>query len=251
MNKKTQRNIGAIILAAGKGKRMNAKDVNKVAMTLADKPMILHAVHLLRKVRIKTLVVVVGFAKNSVIKLLDSTVLYAEQRKRLGTAHAVYCGLNKLPAGITDVLVLNGDDSAFYDVETIKKLIRSHLLSNSAFTFLTLEMDYPSGLGRVLRDERGNVSAIIEEKDATPSQRTITEINPACYVFSVDFLKKYLKKVEKSKITGEYYLTSLIGIGIKNNEKIDTLKVRSLPWRGVNTKDELVEAEKLFLKLKD
>jgi len=251
MSKKIQRNVGAIILAAGKGKRMQAKSVNKVAMTLADKPMIIHAVHLLRKVKIKTLVVVVGFAKNSVLKLLDSTVLYAEQNKRLGTAHAVMCSIKKIPENITNVLVLNGDDSAFYDTQTIEKLIRSHLLSDSAFTFLTLELDNPTGLGRVIRDRNNKVIAIIEEKDATLSQRRIKEINPACYLFSVDFLKKYLKKVEKSKVTGEYYLTSLIGIGITNNEKIDTLKISSLPWRGVNTRDELIEAERLFLKLKD
>ncbi|MCL4417638.1 MAG: sugar phosphate nucleotidyltransferase [Actinobacteria bacterium] len=220
-------------------------------MNLADKPMILHAVSLLRKIKINTLVVVVGFAKNSVIKLLDSTVLYTEQRKRLGTAHATICGLKKLPEYITDVLILNGDDSAFYDTDTIKKLVKSHLLSKSSFTFLTLEMDYPTGLGRVVRNKKGDVVAIVEEKDATPSQKKITEINPACYIFQVSFLKKYLQKVEKSKITGEYYLTSLISLGIKNNEKIGTLKVRSLPWRGVNTKDELLEAEKLFLKLKD
>ncbi|MCL4354045.1 sugar phosphate nucleotidyltransferase [Patescibacteria group bacterium] len=251
MSKKIPRNVGAVILAAGKGKRMQAKSVNKVAMNLADKPMIIHAVHLLRKVKIKTLVVVVGFAKDSVLKLLDSTVLYAEQNKRLGTAHAVMCGIKKIPDNITDVLVLNGDDSAFYDTETIEKLICSHFLSDSAFTFLTLEIDDPTGLGRVVRDKDNKVTAVVEEKDATLSQRKIKEVNPACYIFRTDYLKKYLKKVEKSKITGEYYLTSLIGIGIKNNEKIDTLKISSLPWRGVNTRDELIEAERMFLKLKD
>lgn len=251
MSKKIQRNIGAIVLAAGKGKRMQSKTVNKVAMNLADKPMILHAMNLIKSVRIRTIVVVVGFAKKSVLNLLNGEAIYAEQRKRLGTAHAVLCGLRKLPSSVTDVLVLNGDDSAFYNINTIKKLIRSHADSDSAFTFLTLEMDDPTGLGRVIRDKNGKVAAIVEEKDATLSQRKIREINPACYIFTVEFLKKYLKKVEKSHVTGEYYLTSLIGLGIKNNEIIDTFKEKSLPWRGVNTKDELIEAEKLFLKLKD
>jgi bifunctional N-acetylglucosamine-1-phosphate-uridyltransferase/glucosamine-1-phosphate-acetyltransferase GlmU-like protein len=78
----------------------------------------------------------------------------------------------------------------------------------------------------------------------------IKEINPACYIFKVDFLKKYLKKVKKSPVTGEYYLVSLIGIAIKNNEKIETHRILDLPWRGVNTKIELQEAEKLFAQIK-
>ena len=245
-----KRNIGAIILAAGKGKRMNSKSVNKVALHLADKPMIVHTVGLLEKVGIKEIVVVVGFAKKSVMNVLGSKVIFAEQKKRLGTAHAVECALKKMPANVDDVLVVNGDDSAFYSEKIITKLIKSHLLSNSAFTFLTIEKDNPFGLGRIVRGRKNELIAIVEEKNATESQKEIKEVNPGCYIFRVSYLKKYVNKVKKNELTGEYYLTDLVDLGIKNNEKIETLKGGSIAWRGVNTKDELQEAEKLFKQVK-
>jgi bifunctional UDP-N-acetylglucosamine pyrophosphorylase / glucosamine-1-phosphate N-acetyltransferase len=244
------KSLGAIVLAAGKGKRMNSKSVNKVALQLADKPMILHTIHLLRRVKVEFLIVVVGFAKQSVMKLLDEKIIFAEQKKRLGTAHAVSCALKKIPENVNDVLVLNGDDSAFYDDQTIKNLVKAHFISDAALTLLTIEKTDPFGLGRIIRDSSGKVQSIIEEKDATIAQRKINEINPGCYVFNTNFLRKYLKQVKKSPITGEYYLTSLIDIGIKHNQKIESLKISLLPWRGVNTKDELVEAEHLFLTVK-
>lgn len=241
-----KKNLGAIILAAGKGKRMNSTTVNKVAMNLASKPMILHAIHLLQKTNIKTIVVVVGFAKDSVKRIINEDVIFAEQHKRLGTAHAALKGLVALPKFVTDVLIIQGDDSAFYKKETLENLINLHRKEKNSLTFLTIEVKNPTGLGRVLRDENGNVQAVVEEKDATEKQRSINEINPACYVMGIAFLRKYLKKVQKSPVTGEYYLTSLIDIAIKNKERINALNGGNLPWRGVNTKDELVEAEKLL-----
>lgn len=240
------KNLGAIILAGGKGTRMKSKAVNKVAMHLANKPMILHTVELLESLGIKNIVVVVGFAKESVMNILEKKVEFAEQKKRLGTAHAVKVALQKIHRDISDVLVLNGDDSAFYSKDIIYELIKKHFADKSSFTFLTIEKDNPYGLGRVVRDRDGKVKAMVEEKDASLKQRKINEVNPGCYVFKLDFLKKYLPFVKKSPITGEYYLTSLIGIGIEHGEKIETLKGGKLMWRGVNTKDELLEAEEMI-----
>lgn len=247
---KNLNSFAAIVLAAGKGKRMKSKEVNKVTLSLGGKPMILHTVELLEKIGIIKIVVVVGFAKESVVSLLKGKTLFAEQKKRLGTAHAVLCALQKLQKGTTDVLVLQGDDSALYDSRTIQKLIQKHIKSGASFTFLTIEMDNPQGLGRITRDGNGKVSAIVEEKDASASQLLIKEINPACYVFKLDFLKKYLPRVKKSPFTGEYYLTGLIDIGIQNHEHIETLPAGPFVWRGVNTKEELEEAEKLFIRIK-
>lgn len=241
-----KRKLGAIVLAGGKGKRMNSNHSNKVTLPLGKKPMIVHGINLLKKLKIKKIVVVVGFKKESVIKILNKDVIYAIQRKRLGTAHAASCGFKKIPKDIDDVLIINGDDSAFYTVSLIKKLINKHYKSDAQFTFLTIKKDDPTGLGRVVRDDNKKLIAIVEEKDAVPSQKLIKEVNPSCYIFKTSFLRKYLKKVEKSKFTGEYYLTRLIRLGIKNNVKIETMPVGNIPWRGVNTKDELLEAERLF-----
>ncbi len=241
-----KKKLGAIILAAGKGTRMESKGINKVTLPLAGKPMILHTTELLRKVNIHPIVIVVGFAKDSVRGLFNKEVLFAEQKRRLGTANAVVSALKELPGDIEDVLILQGDDSAFYKQEIIEKLFEQHKKSNAAFTFLTIDVENPIGLGRVLRDESGNLKGIIEEKDADEKQREIREINPACYVAKTNFLRKYLPKIKKSPITGEYYLTSLIDIGIRSNENIQTLRAGRIVWRGVNTKEELIEAEILI-----
>lgn len=240
--------IAGIILAGGKGKRMKSKTINKVALSLGGRPMILYAFKLLESLKISPIIVVVGFAKDSVIDILKDRVLYVEQKKRLGTAHAVKIALNYLPKGINDVVILNGDDSAFYKKKTIKTLIERHKEKESSFTFLTVELDNLKGLGRVVRNDIGKVKAIVEEKDASIEQKLIKEVNPACYVFKVKFLRTFLKKIEKSPKTGEYYLTSLVDLAIKNKEKIETLNGGKIFWRGINTMDELKEAQRLFLQ---
>lgn len=242
--------LGAIILAAGKGTRMESKKINKVTLPLGGKPMILHTAELLRQVNVSPIVIVIGFAKDSVKGLFNGDVLFAEQKKRLGTAHAVNTALKELPQDVGDVLILQGDDSALYSEEVIERLIRQHRDTNASFTFLTIDVEDPTGLGRILRSQSGDLQGIVEEKDANLDQRQIHEINPACYVASTAFLRKYLKDVKKSSVTGEYYLTSLIDIGIKNGERVETLRAGTIAWRGVNTKQELEEAEKLITHVK-
>ncbi len=239
-------NLGAIILAAGRGKRMNSGKTNKVAMHVGNKPLILHSVELLEKINFNQIIIVVGFAKESVLSALKKKyVVFAEQEKQLGTANAVSVALLKLDTSITDVLVIQGDDSHFYKEQIISKLLEGHLSKNADLTLLTIDVDNSFGLGRIVKDSNKKIKAIIEEKDATSEIRKINEINPACYVFKVSFLKKYLPLVEKSKATQEFYLTSLIDIAIRNKEKIETMRGGSIPWRGINTKEELQEAEKL------
>ena len=240
--------IGAVILAAGKGSRMKAKKSNKVTYMLGNKPMILHVVHLLEDLKFKPIVIVIGFAKESVRSLFDKNVLFAEQRKRLGTAHAFIQALGVLRPVITEVFILNGDDSAFYTKRILNRLLAEHLKNQNSITFLTITVENPFGLGRIIR-KKDEVVAIVEEKDATPKQRAIKEINPACYLFNVNFLRKNLSKVPKSKVTGEYYLMSLIEVAIKKNNRIQGIKGGNIPWQGVNTGEELKEAEDLFSKI--
>ena len=244
--------LGSIILAAGRGKRMQSVDRNKVTMPLSGKPIISHIVDFMHTLQIHDIVVVVGFAKESVMQALEgSNVSYAEQEEQLGTGHAVEVALNHLPEGVTDVFVVYGDDGVFYNEKqrpVMETLFEKHFATNAAFTFVTIEQDNPQGLGRVMRHRDENVLAILEEKDATEEQKAIKEINPGCFVFSVEFLKKYLPLVEKSPVTGEYYLTSLIDIALQHSEKVETVQGGKLLWRGVNTPEELEEAERLFTK---
>jgi bifunctional UDP-N-acetylglucosamine pyrophosphorylase/glucosamine-1-phosphate N-acetyltransferase len=242
--------LGAIILAAGLGKRMNSVDRNKVTSPIAGKPIILHITQFIKKIGIEKIVVVIGFAKDSVIEALSGVdVIFAEQTERLGTGHAVGVALEKLPSEVTDVFIAYGDDAVFYidkHIGVFQELFKVHKESGSAVTFLTLEQENPFALGRIIRDETGKVTAIVEEKDATEEERKITEINPGSFVFKVEFLKQYLSELSKSPVTGEYYINNFVDIALKHNLKVETVKGGKLVWRGVNTQEELEEAERLF-----
>jgi len=239
-------NIGAIILAAGRGTRMKSTDVNKVALKLGEKPMVRHAVDRLESMKFSSIIVVVGFAKESVIKSLEGTkAVFAEQEIPQGTGHALSCGLLKVPSNIEHVLVMNGDDSAFYSKEVLEKLVTSHIASSADVTLLTIEKENPFGLGRIIRDNEGKLIDIIEEKNATEEQRLIKEVNPGCYIFRLSFLNENKNKIQKNELTGEYYINNFIELAVRENLKVEALKV-SIPWRGVNTSEELIEAEKLY-----
>lgn len=242
--------VAAIILAGGEGKRMNSHKVNKAAILLGNKQMIAHTVDKLKDLGVSPIIVVVGFAKESIINVLKDSVIYAEQRERLGTAHAVICALKKLPQSVKNVLVLNGDDSVFYPKDMIRNLIDLHLGKDVALSFLTITVDDPRGLGRVVRDGNGKVIKIVEDKDLAGDQKTIKEINPGCYVFKTSFLRQYLSRVKKSPVSKEYYLTSLIDIAEKNKESLMAISGGNMMWRGINTPEELEEAKKMFLNIK-
>lgn len=246
-----EKKLGAIILAAGKGTRMNLTDVNKVTSLLGDKPMVSHIVSRLYGLGIDTVVIVVGFAKESVMSSLSEyDVLFAQQEEQLGTGHAVVCALKELPDKIQDVLVMNGDDSAFYDESTLTKLIDTHTKNNSAVTLLTIEKDNPFGLGRIIRDGNGSLVDIIEEKNATEEQKKIREVNPGCYLFKVSFLRENAGRIKKNEVTGEYYINNFIELAVSQGQLVETVKV-NITWRGVNTPEELEEAKKLFTKVKE
>lgn len=229
---------------------MNLTEKNKVTLMLGEKPIVLHIVHFMKSIGLTTIITVVGHEKESVINILEKEhVLFAEQTEQLGTGHAVQVALETLPEHITDVMVVYGDDAVLYNEKQqhiVEEVLIKHLKDAPALTFLTVEQENPSGLGRIVRDSNGKVISIVEEKDATDDEKKITEINPGCFVFSVVFLKKYLPLIEKSPATGEYYLTSLIDLALAHGEKIETVQGGKLLWRGVNTPEELSEAEKLL-----
>lgn len=247
IDEKKLENVWAVVLAAGKGTRMKAKNKNKVAYDLNGIPMVTRTLNVLREAGIKNVVVVVGHAKESVLKLLDKNVKAVEQKKRLGTGHAVMCAMEAIPKTCEHLVVLNGDDSFLFSGELVKQLFKKHTESNSELTFLTIEMENPTGLGRVVRDDQGKVLGIVEEKDATIKQKEIKEINAACYLFSYDFVEKYIKKIPKSKISKEYYIVSLVEIAVKASKRVEALMINKLKWRGVNTPEELKEAELLVV----
>lgn len=243
--------IGAIVLAAGKGSRMKSKNANKVTLQIGTKPLILHIIERLEAVHASPIVVVVGFAKESVEEALNAKdVIFAQQKKRLGTGHAAIKGLEALPAGVENVYIVYGDEFS-YPKEKTEELISTHFKTDAALTFLTIEVDNPFGLGRIVRDENGKLIKIVEEKDATEEEKLIKEVNPGSYVCSRKFLEKYLPKIKKSPVTGEYYLTSIIDLAMEHGERVETVQAGNMVWRGVNTKEELAEAQQVFATIEE
>ncbi|MCH7951368.1 NTP transferase domain-containing protein [Patescibacteria group bacterium] len=241
------KNVAAIVLAAGKGTRINALTTNKVLFPLAGKPMIGYTAELLRKTGVSPIVVVVGFKGKEVMRFLGRGFVYVNQGKLLGTGHAVQKAMTKLPQETKQTLVLNGDDSAFYTPQLLKDLINLHLRSHAVMTVLSVERKDPIGYGRILRDRNGEVTGIREERDVTEKEKRIKEINTGAYCFSVSFLRKYLNNIRKNPVKGEYYLTDLAELAVKDNLDVEAVKVDDETVSlGVNSLEELKQADRLM-----
>lgn len=240
--------IDAIILAAGKGTRMKATDKNKCLFPLNGKPMIRYPLSALKDLGITQPIVVVGFAKESVRAELGNEVVYAEQLEPSGTATALIAGIEKLDPKVKEVIVLYGDHSAFYDAGVLMRLLDIHRSTKADMTLATVVLDDPTGYGRILRDENENLIEIVEEKNASESQRAIKEINSGNAVYSVDFLKELLPKIKKNELTGEYYLTDLVKLGLEHEYRIETMISYDQGLSmGVNTPEQLAAAEAYML----
>lgn len=240
----SNQNILAIILAAGRGTRMNAKSKNKVAFKLAGQPMISRTVTHLQEAGITRVITVVGFQAESVKAALGDRVEYAIQSQQLGTGHAIKSALTKLPPGIDTVLAISGDDSAFYPPALFTQMVQRKQETSSDLIFLTIHKDDPTGLGRIVRDKSGNILRITEEKNASSQERKIQEINTGFYCFDKDFLVSYIDHIQKNPITGEYYLTDMIEIALKHAKKVEAFFVKDdSVWHGVNNRSDFAKAQ--------
>ncbi len=244
-------NITAVILAAGSGTRLNKGKPSpkpKVLYELAGKPIIFYILETLRKIGLKEIIVVIGYKRKAVEETFGNRFKYALQKEQLGTANALAAGLKKVSISTKKVLVLNGDDSAFYKPQTLKRVLEKDEKENGVLTFVTLRKEDPSGLGRIIRTKSGKLLGIVEEKEAKSTEKKIKEINDGCYIFNKKWLKLNLGKVKKS-VSGEYYLVDLINIAIKKGFKTNTFKLKDQSeWFGINTLSELKEADKKMRK---
>lgn len=246
--------IIGVILAAGKGTRIKSTDRNKVTFPFLNKPLIIYSVELMKPVCDKTVVVVGAFAESVKQILKNYPVVYAYQEKQRGTADATKVGLSKiaqLKLTPDQVLVGYGDHTMFYKKETIEKLIESHMVNTALVSLITFDCNDPDKLkyGRIVRDSNNEVVDIVEHKDATAKQRLIKEVNPGFYCFNYQFIKENVGEINKSSVSGEYYITDLIKIAASKHLKINSLKVDFKEvGLGVNTSEELLESEKIYLQ---
>ncbi len=228
----------AIVMAAGKGTRMKSKK-SKLVHQIYGKELVKRAVENAKKAGIDDVVAVVGYQKEQVQEVLGDTVKYAVQEEMLGTGHAVMQAKKYLKGKNGKVVILSGDVPILRPA-TIKSLIAKSIERKEYATLLTAIYDNPCGYGRIIRDEGGNVKAIVEDKDATEVQKEIKEINAGIYCFDIQELLLALDSITSNNAQGEYYLTDVIKImndkGLKTGAVIVEDNTEIL---GVNDKVQL------------
>ena len=235
--------LNIAILAAGVGKRMRS-ELPKVLHPLGGRPLLAHVIETSRKLRAERICVVYGHGGEQVrARFPDSDLQWALQDPPLGTGHALAQALPKLNNdGVT--LVLFGADP-LARVATLEAVIGP--AKAGALSLLTVELDDPTGYGRIVRDAHRKVTAIVEHKDATPEQRKIREINTGVMAAPTEKFARWLKAVDNKNASGEYYLTDVIAIARKDGVAIETSQAGSvIETLGVNTMRELALLERLY-----
>ncbi|TGE34074.1 bifunctional UDP-N-acetylglucosamine diphosphorylase/glucosamine-1-phosphate N-acetyltransferase GlmU [Desulfosporosinus sp. Sb-LF] len=236
-------NLVAVIMAAGKGTRMKSK-LPKVMHSLAGKPLIEHVLDAVTQVGIKRPLVIVGHGREIIEDSIFGRAEMVVQTEQLGTGHAVMQALPYLEDAQT-VLVLSGDQPLLSS-ETLHALINLHQAQGVSATVLTSYMEQPFGYGRVIKNG-DDLVRIVEEKDATPDERQIREINTGTYCFKGSALKDALTKITPQNAQGEYYLTEVFDVFLNLGEKMLTYcTMDSHEALGVNSRGQLAEAEAIF-----
>ncbi len=247
-----------IILAAGKGKRMNS-DLPKALTNLNGICLIENLLNTINKTKYKDVSIIVGFNGQMIIeRFVDKSYNFFWQKEQLGTGHAVKQAEEFLKDKYDNHLILNGD-SPFTSKETIENIIDAHETDKSVITMATLKLENFQGdnncfchFGRIIRDNNGDVLKIVEFKDATEAEKNITEVNPAIYCISDKWIWKNLEKIKNNNNQNEYYLTDLIQIARLEGLRVNSItSCNAFEMMGVNTSDELLKAQEIYQKTKN
>lgn len=239
------KNRFVVVLAAGQGTRMKSK-LYKVMHPVMGRPMVGHVVNAALDAEASEVITITGFGADLVKDYLGDRSQYVYQEEQLGTAHAVEQAKDLLEGREGTTLVLSGD-TPLLRAETLTQLMEEHEESNAKATILTALADDPHGYGRVIRAEDGSVSNIVEEKDASPEEKAVQEINTGTYCFDNEELFKTIEKVDNDNAQGEYYLPDVIEILKENNEKIGAFQLENMDEAlGVNNRVALSEASALM-----
>jgi UDP-N-acetylglucosamine diphosphorylase/glucosamine-1-phosphate N-acetyltransferase len=242
--------LATVIMAAGKGKRMNNPEMAKVLYEVDGRPLIDYVVSLALGLNSAKIVVVVGHRRDLVVRHVAAQfgayVTFVEQHEQLGTGHAVLQAEKVLQGFQGDVLVLSGD-VPLLSKGTLTRLIAVHRRYEPVATILTAEMNSPAGYGRILRQSDGSVKRIVEDKDASAAEKRVKEINSGIYVFNKVELFDALKHLEKHNVQNEYYLTDVFETFWKKKQKVLAVKTRNHnEVRGVNTPKDLRDLQEVF-----
>jgi bifunctional UDP-N-acetylglucosamine pyrophosphorylase / glucosamine-1-phosphate N-acetyltransferase len=242
------RPAAVIILAAGEGTRMKSK-VPKVLHALCGRTMLGHAVAAARELSPQRLVVVAGHGRDQVSEYLTRAAPDAEvviQERQGGTGHAVRTVLEAVGPIAGQVIVTYGDMPLLRGA-TLAGLAAEHEAAGNMVTVLTARTSDPAGYGRIIRDASGAITEIVEEADATDEQRLVDEINSGCYAFDGTMLADAIKRVSTSDVSGQEYLTDVVGILRGDGHRVGTQQAADASEiQGVNDRVQLAQARRIY-----
>lgn len=241
-----------IILAAGKGTRMNNPETPKVLAKLNNKPLIYYVLNTSLKLEPQKIYLIVGYRKEQVIDYVKNEfssfinkIEFIHQNEQLGTGHAVK-QVEPALKNHTNVLILAGDVPAI-SIETLKKFIQSHYEQKADVSVLSSSADNPTGYGRIIRNSNGDFLRICEDKDASEEEKSVNEINSGIYFLNTELLFPALEKIKQNNAQNEYYLTDIIEILRNEGKKVSAINCAYFQEiQGVNTNEQLLQIEKLF-----
>ena len=234
--------ITAVLLAAGMGTRMKS-DLPKVLHPLCGRPMLWHVLEALSEATTEKPLVVVGHGAEPVTEFLGESAQTVLQEPQLGTGHAAMQA-ESLLKGRSDLVIVTYADMPLLRGETFKQLVETQQSNSGPFSLLTVIADDPRGFGRIVRKPDGTVAAIVEEYVATPEQKQIKELNVGAYCFNADWLWDALQRIEKNPMKGEYYLTDIVEIAVKDDLPVQAVVHDDfIETIGINTRVHLSEAE--------
>ena len=244
--KKIIANTVAVILAGGKGKRMNSK-LPKVLHKIAGRPLIAHVISTAKSLGIKRIIVVIGYKGELVKKALaKDKVEIVWQKRQLGTGHALMQTRAFLKSFSGRILVLCGD-VPFLSANSIIHLLKEHKNKKAQAAVLTTDVADPSGYGRIIRNRQNLVEKIVEEKEASPQEKKIKEINTGTFSFEAKGFFHLLKRIKADNKSNEYYLTDLVKLLNQKGKKVAAVK-SLIKWEalGINSPAQLKELEKIW-----
>jgi bifunctional UDP-N-acetylglucosamine pyrophosphorylase/glucosamine-1-phosphate N-acetyltransferase len=240
--------LTGVVLAAGLGKRMNSS-VPKVLRRLHGATMLQYVVDALRQLKPQKIVVVVGKHFEEIKASLQDAgeISFAEQRDAKGTGDALLRAVPHVGKGKGTVVVVNGD-TPLITPRTLKKFLLLHRKHGNKLSLLSFTAREPESYGRIIRDQKGNVMSVIEDRDATAPQKAIREVNSGVYAIEPEALS-LLKEIKLNESKGEYYLTDIVHVARKKGLEVGAFCIGSEnEFIGVNTRDELERAGQLLKK---
>ncbi len=234
-----------LILAAGRGTRFQTGEpMPKVLRPVLGKPMVAWVIETLRAARVDDITLVVGFLAREVMGALGDGFRYAVQEEQSGSGHAVACARDAF-RGFDGPLVIMCGDSPLFGAETVRKMLAEHRSSGAAAVLTSASLADPSGYGRILRDQSGRITGIVEQKCATPEQRAISEVNGGAYVFDAGWLYRNIHLMARNE-AGEYNLTDMIRVALEQGRTISTVQCDPDELLGVNSPEQLAVVEEIL-----